>query len=461
MPRLRMVAPLLIVLCLLLTACQPSPTPLAPAPTAVSTLAQSTPTTPLTATPAPTQVQAATTAASPTAAPTVVPSAATPAPTQVQAATADAGVSATQFKLTDAWGVAFDAGGNLYVSTCGYTSMAQIDPSGLAKAYTGLSLSFGGDGGPARLANFYCMGGIAFGPDGSLYVADQGNNPVRRIAQDGTVSTVAGSGAGGDVANISYGCCFGGFAGDGGPATAAQLWNPTDVAFDQQGNLYIADHNNNRVRQVDTTGIITTVAGNGTAGFSGDGGPATAARLNTESPYVITPDLALRPFNGMSIALDAAGNLYIGDSGNARVRQVDTKGIITTIAGTGVAGFAGDGGRAKVAQLSRPSGLAFDAAGNLYIADGPTSDLIPKTFISHRIRKIDTAGVITTVAGTGAAGFSGDGGPATAATLNVPSSIVFDTQGNLYFADGANGRIRKIDKAGIITTVAGSGVKSQ
>jgi sugar lactone lactonase YvrE len=294
------------------------------------------------------------------------------------------------------------------------------------------------------------MAGIAFGPDGSLYVADQGNNRIRRIDKNGTVSTVAGSGAGADLLSQTY-CCKGSFAGDGGPATAAQLWNPSDVALDQQGNLYIADHNNNRVRKVDQQGVITTIAGSGTAGFSGDGGPATAAQLNTESPNVVTPDVG-GPGQTMSLAFDADGNLYITDSGNARVRKVDGKGIITTIAGTGTAGFSGDGGPAKAAQLGNLSGLAFDAEGSLYIADAPG-----RGFRDSRIRKIDKAGIITTFAGTGEGGFSGDGGPATAAALLAPGNITFDSQGNLYIADNGNNRIRKVDKNGIITTVVGGG----
>jgi sugar lactone lactonase YvrE len=450
MPRLRLFAPLLVVFGLLLTACQPSPTQLAPTPAVAVQAAQPTPTAPpaVTATVAasPTAAATATVTASPTTAATAVQSTAT--------ATADAGGLATKINLDTPWGIAFDASGNLNVSICGqdelWSQLAAIDPAGLLKVYAGALGGWSGDGGPARLAEFMCPGGVAFGPDGSLYVADQGNNRIRRIEKNGTVSTVAGSGDGGDISK-SF-CCVGSFAGDGGPATAATLWNPTDVAFDHQGNLYIADHNNNRVRKVDPQGVITTVAGNGTAGFAGDGGPATAAQLNTVTPYVSTPQGAGGPNQGMTIAVDAAGNLYIADRGNARVRKLNTKGIITTIAGTGVAGFSGDGGPAKSAQLSSPNGLAVDAEGNLYVADGDSLE-----YKGNRIRKIDKAGVITTVAGTGAVGFSGDGGPATAATLFMPGSITFDSQGNLYFVDYGNRRVRKIDKSGIISTVAGGG----
>jgi sugar lactone lactonase YvrE len=396
------------------------------------------------------------TALPPTAAPTLVPTtaptataAATEAPTAVPStptATADAGVLATQFFMTWPYGVAVDAGGTLYISTCPDDREPQIltvDPAGVLKVYAGSGWGFAGDGGPALKANFACLGGIALGPDGSLYMADQGNNRIRRIDQSGVVSTVAGSGPGGSGQPAR-----GSFAGDGGPATEAMLWAPTDVAVDQQGNLYIADHYNNRVRKVDAQGVITTIAGTGEAGFSGDGGPATAAQLSTRSnrAFGIPPD------TGMSIAVDAEGNVYISDSGNARIRKVNPDGIISTIAGTGEAGFSGDGGPATAAQIAYPSGLAVSSDGSVYFSDGSTLKVT-----SNRIRKIDPDGIITTVAGTGSVGFSGDGGPATAATLSNPTGITFDAQGNLYFADDGNERVRKIGTDGIITTVAGGG----
>ena len=464
MKRLRIVAPLLVVV-LLVAACQSAQTQLPPtavpttAPTGAPTAVPAT----LAPTTAPATLAASATAAATAAATLAVTVAATLAPTAVPAATTQGPVMATTFPLLAPWGVVADAGGNFYVSTCPLDSnlpavdqIFKVDPAGMLQVYAGVSLGFSGDGGPASLAKFFCLGGLAFGADGSLYVADQGNNRIRRIDKNGTVSTVAGSGDGVDVLGKKPMCCVGSFAGDGGPATAAALWNPTDIAFDPQGNLYIADHNNDRVRKVDPQGVITTVAGSGTEGFSGDGGPATKAQLNTATPYVVTPDVAWAPSASMSLAFDAAGNLYISDTGNARVRKVDLKGIITTIAGTGKPGFSGDGGPAKSAQLSNPGGLAFDAEGNLYIADGPTL-----TFKSNRIRKIDKAGIITTIAGTDADGFSGDGGPASAASLAGPGNISFDAQGNLYFADGGNNRVRKIDKSGIITTVAGDGTAPQ
>ena len=238
-------------------------------------------------------------------------------------------------------------------------------------------------------------------------------------ADDWIIETVAGGGGDGNR----------GYGGDGGPAVAAQLYEPYGVALDGAGNLYIADTWNHRIRKVDAdTGVITTVAGDGTFGFGGDGGPATAAQLD-------------RP---RGVALDGAGNLYIADSANHRIRKVDSAGVITPVAGDG--GYGGDGGAAVAARLWSPSGVALDGAGNLYIADR----------FNHRIRKVDSAGVISTVAGNGREGYSGDGGPATAAQLNTPYSVVLDDAGNLYIADFGNNLVRKVDAAGVISTVAGT-----
>lgn len=234
-----------------------------------------------------------------------------------------------------------------------------------------------------------------------------------------TISTVAGT-------------TFG-FSGDGGPATAAQIRHPADVAKDASGNLYLSESSGHRVRKVDPTGIITTVVGTGVAGFGGDGGPATAARLNYPA----------------GLAVDSAGNLYIADSQNAVVRKVDAAGTITTVAGIPEAPwFGGDGGQATTAQLDGPASVWFGPTGVMYIADRN----------NQRIRKVDTAGIISTVAGTGGAGFSGDGGPAIAAQFNFPEDVSGDNAGNLYVADFFNNRIRKVDtSSGIITTVAGNG----
>jgi len=228
-----------------------------------------------------------------------------------------------------------------------------------------------------------------------------------------------------------------GFSGDGGPATSAQLHYPSGVALDTAGNLYIADVGNTRVRKVDhATRRITTFAGNGTVGDSGDGGPATSAQL-------ISPS---------SLAVDTAGNLYIGDSNTNRIRKVDhVTATINTVAGNGTYGYSGDGGPATSASLSNPVGVAVDTARNLYISESN----------SNRVRKVDHAtGKITTVAGNGTQGFSGDGGPATSAPLFLPWGVAVDTAGNLYLADLGTARVRKVDHAtGTIITVAGNGTQ--
>ena len=244
---------------------------------------------------------------------------------------------------------------------------------------------------------------------------------IAKQSQAQIITTVAGNGI--------YG-----YSGDGGQATAAQLDFPFGVACDVFGNLYIADSYNAAIRKVSTLGIINTIAGNGISGFSGDGGQATAAELNSI----------------FGIYVDVIGNLYIADGGNNRIRKVNTLGIITTVVGNGTNGYSGDGGQATAAELNYPNGLTIDILGNIYIVDNS----------NNCIRKISTSGIITTVAGNGTAGFSGDGGQATAAELNLYSgAIAVDVVGNLFLADGANERIRKVNTAGIITTIAGNGTQ--
>ena len=278
---------------------------------------------------------------------------------------------------------------------------------------------FSGDGGPATSAALYTPLGIAVGPDGSLYIADYSTQRIRRVRR-GIITTVAGNG-------------LRGFSGDGGPATSAKLAEPYGVAVAPDGSLYIADRSNNRIRRVDPDGIITTVAGNGTASFSGDGGPATSATFSFPQGVAVGPD----------------GSLYIVASSNARIRRVGPDGIITTVAGGGTAGL-GDGGPATSAQL-RPTGVAIGPDGSLYVADSS----------NDRIRRVGPDGIITTVAGNGLRGFSGDGGPATSAQLNNPSyGVAAGPDGSLYIADSANNRIRRVDPDGIITTVAGNGTAS-
>jgi uncharacterized protein (TIGR03437 family) len=315
--------------------------------------------------------------------------------------------------------------GSVYFTTT-YAKISKVTPAGLLVAVGGTgSTGYSGDGGPATLASFNLSsnigrGGLAVSAAGSLYVADWGNSRVRKIDATGTVTTVAGNGGRG-------------YTGDGGPAIAASLGYPTSLVFDAAGNLYIADSWNHRIRKIGVDGTITSVAGNGVLGFSGDGGPAQLASMGD-------------PF---SVAADNAGNLYIADSENGRIRKVNAPGVITTIAGNGLFKFSGDNGAATRANFNRPAGLATDAAGNIYIADT----------LSNRIRRIATDGSITTVAGNGMLGFSGDGGPATAASLAWPEgSLAIDNSGNLYIPDTGNNRIRRVSPDGTITTFAGRGL---
>ncbi|MCM3038592.1 S-layer homology domain-containing protein [Paenibacillus motobuensis] len=236
--------------------------------------------------------------------------------------------------------------------------------------------------------------------------------------------------ASGYTINTEAGIGINDYSGDGGPAASAELNYPGGVAVDSSGNLYIADSSNHRVRKVDASGKISTIAGTGTGGYSGDGGPATSAQLN--HPYRLT--------------LDSAGNLYISDYSNDCIRKVDVSGRISTVAGGKGSGYSGDGGSATSAKLSYPEGVAVDSSGNLYIADKG----------NHRIRKVDTSGTISTVAGTGDRGYSGDGGDATSAQLNSPFGVAVDHNGNLYISDTFNHRIRKVDAAGKISTIAGT-----
>ncbi|MFI9357799.1 NHL domain-containing protein [Streptomyces lydicus] len=275
-----------------------------------------------------------------------------------------------------------------------------------------------GDDGPAVAARLDRPYGLAMDSTGTLYLSDYNNHRVRMITTDGRIRTVAGTGTAG-------------FGGDQGPALSAQLNGPREVAVCRAGNLYIADSENHRIRRVTADGQIGTVAGTGTAGFSGDDGPAAAAELNC--PY--------------GVAVDSTGNLYIADTDNHRVRQVTPDGQIRTVAGTGTPGFSGDGGPAATAQLNSPYGVAVDGAGDLYITDAE----------NHRVRKVAGDGTISTVAGTGTDGFSGDGGPAASAQLDFPLGVVADTTGTLYVSDHNNHRVRRVAGDGTISTVAGTG----
>ena len=285
---------------------------------------------------------------------------------------------------------------------------------------------YNGDGLTANTAEIFFPAGLATnGTTGNIYICDSLNQRIRMVnGYSGIITTVAGTGVSG-------------YSGDGSLATGAMLNGPNGVAVDvSTGDVYIADTFNNRIRMVKrSTGIITTVAGNGQYGYSGRGGPATSAMLN-------------RPYG---ICLDSQGNMYISDTWNFRLRMVSKMtGIISTIAGTGKSGFSGDQGTAAAATISRVLKTTVDSfSGYIYMAD---SD-------NHRIRAVDPyTGLISTVAGTGLAGFSGDGLPATATQLFLPSAVTTDAQGNLYIADTSNNRIRVVAKdTGIMTTLVGTG----
>jgi gliding motility-associated-like protein len=281
------------------------------------------------------------------------------------------------------------------------------------------SSTFSGDGGAAISAGIYNPSGGAYDNAGNLYISDCDHHRIRKVTPAGVISTFAGTGVAG-------------FSGDGGPASAAKLNRPVKLHIDAANNIYVADFYNNRIRKIDASGIITTVAGNGSIGFSGDGGMATAASL----------------YNPSDVAFDLSGNMYVCDYVNWRVRKVTPGGIISTYAGTGVGGYSGDGGPATNAKIYQAFGIAMDGANNLYIADAG----------NQRVRKVTPAGIISTVAGTGTASYSGDGGLAVSAGLNNPAGINIDAYGNMYIADQFNYRIRKVTTAGFISTVAGNGI---
>lgn len=279
----------------------------------------------------------------------------------------------------------------------------------------------GGDNGDGGLAATSLLDPAALEAHGSeLYVADSFGNRIRKISATGIISTVVGTGQPG-------------FSGDGGPATAAELFTPVDVTFDATGNMYIAEVTNRRVRRVDGAGNIQTVAGNGLAGYQGDDVPATQTAV---TPYGIT--------------VDAQGNIYIADFNNRRVRKVDTQGTMRAFAGNGQFGWSGDGGPATAAALGAPADVAVDSIGNVYIADYSAASVI---------RKVDTNGIITTIAGIGLTLFTGDGGPASNAAFNRPRRLLTDSTNNLFIFDVGNHRVRRIDaNTQIVTTVAGNGV---
>jgi sugar lactone lactonase YvrE len=316
-------------------------------------------------------------------------------------------------------GLAIDAQDNLYLTEFVGHQVLKIGANGSVTVIAGTGVGgFSGDSGPATAAQLNGPTGVALGPDGSVYISDSLKNRVRKVAPDGTISTIAGIGPADRL---------GGFSGDGGPAVSAQLSAPAELLLDSSGNLYVADFGNARVRVISSGGIITTIAGSGRPDLppvpaNGDGGPAITANIQFVA----------------GAAFDPLGNLYITDSFSDQIRKVAPNGTISTLVGPGQF------------QLSNPGPIISDASGNLYVI---TSD--------SRIWKITPAGIITLVAGTGTGTGTirsqGDGGPAVSATLNAPQAVAIDAQGDIYIADTSNARLREINTSGIINTVAGPG----
>ena len=321
------------------------------------------------------------------------------------------GAAATLANLTTPTGLSVDMSGDIYINDRGIFCVRKINHlTGIISAFAGTDSiqGFTGDNGPATNAKFSGNWGVVADRKGNVYISDQLNGRVRKVDASGTIRTIAGTGA------------YSSF-GDGGPALSAGIMRPLGMALDTFGNLYVADPGHFDIRKIDTSGIISTVAGCGTSGYTGDGGPATLATFN-----VI-----------YSINADDNGNLFICDADNNCVRKVNRAGIITTFSGNGFPGFSGDGGPANLATMYQPTGVVCDKSGNVYISDS----------YNNRIRKVNSAGKINTIAGTGVAGFGGDGGRAVYAVIDTPGFVTIDTNENLYFSEGGDARVREIKKA--------------
>jgi trimeric autotransporter adhesin len=334
-------------------------------------------------------------------------------------ATCGDGHPATLANLYKPQQVAVDGSGNVYIADTG-DHRVRVVSSGTINAFAGNGVQgFGGDGGGPTSAMMDLPIGVSVDGSGNVLIADSGNQRVR-IVSGGTIQTLAGGGSG----------------GDGGAALSAILAGPYTLTEDSSGNLYIADTGNNRIRKV-SGGTITTIAGTGSAGFSGDGGPALSATLNAPT----------------SVAVDGAGNIFFSDTGNLRVRKIDGSGSISTVAGNGSSCFptttaCGDNGVATSANLTWPLTVAVDASDNLYITD----------YFSFKVRKVNgSTQIISTIAGTGVPGRSGNGGQAALAKLDHPSSVALDGAGNIYISDQYNFRVQKIDASGVISTIMGTG----
>ena len=326
-----------------------------------------------------------------------------------KAQVASSAIEATTVPTASPVGVAYDTSGNLFVALQNDHRVVMIDSMGLVTTVAGTGeQGYAGDGGPATRALLDSPTGVALDGAGNIYIADTHNHCIREVSNR-TITTLAGTG-------------LAGFSGDGAAATAAQLDRPTALSVDASGNLYIADTDNHRIRMI-SGGVITTVAGDGEQAYSGDGGAATSAGLDTPSGVAVDPT--------------TSGQFFISDTHDHAMRRVDPNGIITTVAGTGIPGFIGDGGPSNAAMLDRPRGVAVDASGTVYLVD---SD-------NNRIRAIVPATpspTITTIAGTGEQGFAGESGPSMAAILNTPTAVATGIGGMIAFSDTSNQRTRTI-----------------
>jgi uncharacterized protein (TIGR03437 family) len=340
------------------------------------------------------------------------------------------GGPAISAQLNEPKGLAFGPNGNLYIADSANNRVRMVDRSGVITTFAGNgSISFGGgprthnDGGPATNALIHLPSGVAVDKNGNVYIADTGHNLIRKVTTAGIISTFAGDSFPGYFDKDDN-------ASDDIPPDAinSEFNKPADVAVDSSNNVYVADTSNQVVRKITPEGKIKTVAGNAAAGYKGDDGPATDASM-------IAP---------MALAFDSGGNMFILTNGDSRIRKVDTKGTITTVAGSGTPGF--NDGSGTAAQFNFPTGIAVDGSGNLYVADS----------LNLRIRKV-TSGAVTTVAGSGAFNYSGDNGPALNAQLANPLGVAADAQGNVYIADTANNAVRRVSREGVIANVLGTG----
>ena len=305
-------------------------------------------------------------------------------------------------------GIVTDVLGNIYFTDMDYHVVRRINTSGIITRIAGsasFTPAYSGDGGPAVSAELNYPNSIAINSSGELLIADQENHRIRKISTTGTITTIAGNG-------------FPSFFGEGVAATIAQFGSPSALHMAATGDYYFYDAYNLRIRKVNTSGIISTVAGNGTVGTGAEGVMATSTPISSVS----------------SIVTDASGNIYYTEQLNHRVRKISTSGIVTTIVGTGTAGYTGDGGMANAATLNRPVGLVIDGGGNLYISE----------WMNHTIRKVTPAGTISTICGNGTPAFAGDGGPAISAQLRVPQAMALTSTGDLLIADYGNFRLRRI-----------------